>query len=488
MSARDRLREAIQTLSRGVRKRRIFAHTGWREIEGQWIYLTASGAVGVDGFEVEIGESLSRFRLPRTPENESTAMRASLDLLGTAPAVVTFPLWAGVYRAPLASVLALDLALWIEGVTGSLKSTVAALFLAHYGPFDRTNLPGNWSSTANALEKCAYMLKDMLYVVDDYAPSAFDRKELQGKAARLLRAQGNLAGRDRLRSDLSQRAGYPPRGLILGTGEGRPTGRSILARTFVLDLDRRMINFDQLNASQGATSLLPHAMAGYIQWLAPQMPSLGAPLADGFRDARNRAAAVGSHLRIPEVLAHLWVGLDCGLSYATEIGACSGARADELRNQGWAAFKERAIAQNLLIEEEKPARLFLQVLATLITQRRVQLLPKDHRIERDHPACPAIGWHDTDHLYLIPEAAFQVVGRFAREAGELFPVSEQTLRHDLVREEVAVHEKGRKTLLARVGGGTHRVLKLRRAAVEAVLGADLPVPSPVVTGVTGPEE
>lgn len=488
MSAKDRLREAIQVLSRDVKRRRIFAHTGWREIEGQWIFLSANGAVGVDGFEVELGGELSRYQLPSIPENEIEAVRISLDLLGTAPAVVSFPLLAGIYRAPLASVLPLDVALWIEGITGSLKSTLAALFLCHYGSFERTNPPENWSSTANALEKSAFTLKDMPLLVDDFAPAALDRRELQAKAARLLRAQGNLAGRGRLKSDLTTRPAYPPRGLIIGTGEARPSGRSILARTLVLDLDRKHINFDQLNASQAAADRLPHAMAGFVRWLAPQMPTLRSCLRDAFSKARQRALGIGSHLRIPEVLAHLWVGLDCVLSYATEIGACSSSRGDELRHQGWAALLERAKTQNLLIEEERPARLFLQVLASLITQKRVLLVPKNHRIEPDNPAYPAIGWFDSEHLYLIPEAAFQVVGRFAREGGEAFPVSEQTLRSDLVKEGVAVRERGRNTVVARAGGGMHRVLKLSRAAAAAILGGDFPLPLPVVTGVTGPEE
>jgi hypothetical protein len=226
-------------------------------------------------------------------------------------------------------------------------------------------------------------------------------------------------------------------------------------------------------------------MSGYLLWLAPQIPTLRPTLSEAFYNARIRAAKTGTHLRIPEVLAHLWVGLDCGLSYATEIGACGSERADELREQGWQALVERALAQSRLIEEEKPTGLFLRVLATLVTQRRVQLLPKDQCIDRDYSGSPVIGWHDLDYLYLLPEAAFQAVGRFVRDAGETFPVSEQTLRHDLVQEEVAVHEKGRKTISARVGGGTHRVLKLRRALVEAAIGADFPLPSPVVTGVTG---
>ena len=92
-------------------------------------------------------------------------------------------------------------------------------------------MPGAWTSTANQLERRAFILKDTLFVIDNYAPSGLDAREVETKAARLLRAQGNLAGRARLRPDLTERPAFPPRGLILATGEQHPPGQSIVAES-----------------------------------------------------------------------------------------------------------------------------------------------------------------------------------------------------------------------------------------------------------------
>jgi hypothetical protein len=105
-----------------------------------------------------------------------------------------------------------------------MKSSLAAVFLSHFGDFDRLHLPGAWSSTANQLERRAFVLNDTLFVVDDYVPGGPDARELEAKAARLLHAQGNAAGRGRLRADLTERPAFPPRGLIVSTGEERPAG------------------------------------------------------------------------------------------------------------------------------------------------------------------------------------------------------------------------------------------------------------------------
>jgi hypothetical protein len=188
-----------------------------------------------------------------------------------------------------------------------MKSTLTALFLNHFGEFDRVHLPGAWASTPNQLERRSFLLKDSLFVIDDYAPTALDHREMELKASRLLRAQGNLAGRARLKSDLTERSAYYPRGIIISTGEQHPAGQSLLARTLVIELGRNDIDVTLLTKIQGQTAKLAYAMAGYIRWLAPQMEAMPALLRESFMAARANATAGSEHLRIPEAAAHLWL-------------------------------------------------------------------------------------------------------------------------------------------------------------------------------------
>jgi len=46
---REHLRCAVQVLSREVESRTVFAHTGWRDVAGDWVYLHGGGALGKDG-------------------------------------------------------------------------------------------------------------------------------------------------------------------------------------------------------------------------------------------------------------------------------------------------------------------------------------------------------------------------------------------------------------------------------------------------------
>ncbi len=476
-STRDQLREAIQRLSPAPRRRRVFTHTGWREIDGEWFYLTASGAVGRDGFEVDLGHELARFSLPRIPENQVEAMRFSLKLLDLAPLEVTAPLFAAIYRAPLASACPVDLSLWIEGPTGSLKSTIAAVFQSHFGHFSETALPGAWSSTANQLERRAFILKDAPFVIDDYAPSGMDARELEAKASRLLRSQGNLSGRGRLRADLSERPAYPPRGIIIGTGEQHPPGQSLLARTLLIELDRATVSLPALTEAQRTITRLPHAMAGYLLWLAPQMDGLSKILRQAFEGARHRATVGSEHMRVPGALAHLWIGLDCGLRYAVEAGAIPGAEAEGLKARCWDALWKLGVKQAQSVEGERPSRRFLTVLAALLAQGRTILLNKDLRPDTYNGTAAIVGWQDEEFIYLIADAAFRAVTQFCRDSGELFPVRSGRLLCDLEKEGLSDCHEGRHTATATLGGQKRRVVKIRRDKAEPLIGEALPGPT-----------
>jgi hypothetical protein len=45
-SVKDHARAAIQMLSQQIEERRVFAHTGWRNVGGVWRYLHGGGAIG----------------------------------------------------------------------------------------------------------------------------------------------------------------------------------------------------------------------------------------------------------------------------------------------------------------------------------------------------------------------------------------------------------------------------------------------------------
>jgi hypothetical protein len=237
---KDHLRAAIQMLSGAVPRRTVYGHLGWRRIGDRWAFLHAGGAIGPDGMlqdiEVDIGtDGFLPYQLPALPGASELidAVRASLALLELGPDTITAPVLGAVYRAPLAEPGPVDFALHLTGPTGAFKTELAALAQAHFGAaFHGRRLPASWADTANMLEKKAFLAKDAVLVVDDFAPTGTtaDVQRLHRDADRLFRAAGNRAGRARMRADGGSRPTNYPRGLIISTGEDVPSGQSLRAR------------------------------------------------------------------------------------------------------------------------------------------------------------------------------------------------------------------------------------------------------------------
>lgn len=323
--AKDHARAAIQLLSPEIGSTTIYTHLGWRQIEGHESFLHSGGAMGPDGVVpetlVQPPQELALFSLPEPPTDEelTTAVRASLQVLNLLPDPVTLPLFCGIWRAAFGRC---DFAMHLSGQTGQGKSEFAALLQQHFGRgLDAHHLPGSWSSTGNALEVLAFAAKDVLLVIDDFAPegSLNDIQRQHREAARLLRAQGNNSGRQRLRADASLRPTKAPRGLILSTGEDIPKGQSIRARMLALDIPIDGMDWKSMSEcqDQAARGVYAQALAGYIRWLAPKLSELRKKKAERVNRLRQEATeSRDAHRRTPSIISELAFGLELFVTFS----------------------------------------------------------------------------------------------------------------------------------------------------------------------------
>jgi hypothetical protein len=487
---REYARTAIQSLSFAAEERSIYTHTGWRKIDGHWLYLHTGGAVGwaeaLSRVDVRLPGPMSRYelRLSSGPEARISAIRASLRLLVLGPPEISFPLLAATYRAVLGDA---DFSIHLAGESGAFKSEIAALHQQHFGAdMKRLNLPGTWSSTGNALEVLTFHAKDALFVVDDFAPqgSGADVARYHAAADRVFRAAGNHSGRNRLDSTAKLRGPKPPRALIFSTGEDIPRGQSIRARLLILELPKNRIEASRLTERQteAQAGLYSEAMGGFVQWLAPRYEEMRAWLGEKVAKCRARALRNPSHARTPDIIANLQAGFELFLDFAVEAGAVDSAEKEDLANRCWNALSCAAAAQAKHQAATEPTERFLALLRSLFTSGRAHLEARvggapdpspgscGWKRETDNwtPRGDCIGWTDGDDIYLEPTAAYRVVQIAGRDIGDALTVSEQTLRKRL-------HEKGllasidekRETLTVRrsICGSSKIVLHFRRGTI-----------------------
>lgn len=476
--------EAIKRLSPQYRSRRVLTHTGWRQMDRRWVFLHHGGAVGsngaVDGVEMRLPEWTQGYRLEPTGTELQADVRASLALLdgSVVPIDILFPLYAAVYLAPLSSIMKkAGLTVWVKGISGSFKTTLASLMLSHYGKgFDWNNVPAQWSNTANATEEMLYTAKDLPLLVDDFVPGASkgDVYGNSGDVQRVIRATANRQGRGRLNQDGSPRASHPPRGLLISTGEDLPAGMgtSIAARMIVVESDRQSVDLTALTTAQHRASegVYARAMTGYIAFLAQTRENraewLSTRLAKVHQELRGFIRAPLA--RTVDSLAQLWVGFTLGVEYAAKVGAISGDEKADIWERGQEALERLAARQSGAAADADPARRYLESVAELFAQGKVRIARRGATSTDDDGEL--IGWHDDEYAYLLPAAAHREV---KRALGGDMPWSEAAIRERLYKAGLLDCEKDRHTSTVRIEGLTRRVLRLRRDAVSATLGVDL---------------
>ncbi len=516
---KDHARVALQLTSGDIPERPIYTHTGWRKTPDGWVYLHAEGAIGANGLQPEFAASLptqlAGFALPDpvTGEGLKAAIRASVRIVDLATERVTVPLFAAIWRAVLGGA---DHSQHISGETGAGKTELAALAQQHFGPLmDARHLPGGWSSTGNALEAMAFSAKDALLAVDDFVPtgSASDIQRQHRDADRLLRGQGNLSGRARMRADTTLRPPKPPRGLIVSTGEDVPKGQSLQARVLASELPKQgpgSLDWQLLGLCQrdAAAGLYAQALSGFVRWLAPRYERISADLRAEVAALRGASYLEGQHRRTSAITASLCVAVRHFCMYAEESGAFTTVEAEAFRERCWAAITSIAASQAAGQTASEPTRHYLDLLGAALSSGRAHVAgpdgskPKGAEAwgwrqvtvgggEYEHqdwrPSGERIGWVAAENLYLQPDSSYAAAQRLARDSNDALGVTLPVLKRRLKdRGLLASTEPKRETTTVRkmLEGAQRNVLHLRAGALVVPPSAqpdkpDIAGPTPV---------
>ena len=424
---RECLSVAIRVNSQNQRKRHVYIHTGWVTVEGQPVYLHSGGGIDANGNREDISV---RFEgcLGLYDLSQGLGQYLAADAAGTylklffslAPPEIIAPLLAAVYCAVLAEAICVDFSIFLTGPTGTFKSELTALIQNAFGPkFSGRNLPANWSSTANALERASFLAKDAVLGVDDFCPkgSQSDVQKLHQKADLFLRNVGNHAGRGRMRSDLTLRPDFVPRGLVISSGEDVPRGQSLRARMLICEVGPNSILKEVLTTLQQQRHMPSQILSRFIQWVAPRIDSFKATL-PGRRETLRSSLTLDAHRRTADIIAPLQLGWDVFLEFSDATGLMSLADLKYLETIGRQGLIAAGAAQSELLQDEDPARRFVNLLVSSIASGfasvQIPFSYDDRSIfwKGDSLTSIKIGFiNDREELVLVPEAALAAVNK-----------------------------------------------------------------------------
>lgn len=308
-----------------VEERRLFTHTGWcKAPSGGHVFMLASGPAAGDPADIAallhksdiaVHEKLAQYRLPEKV-NRGEVERA-FDwieaFLECADMKITAPLVAMQFLAPLYSFIRPNIALWLAGKTGSLKSSITAAIGNLWGTdWTYDHLPATWFSTAKGILEMGFQAKDVPFVIDNFVPDG--DKRAQAKVVEVAHQIGDHSNRDKLTAESQLRSSKPVRTLVISTGEDMPSGAGAAARFYVVPMfmgDVKSMALEEVQYAGERGELQP-AMKAYLEWLAVKLkdPGFLRRVRDHFKRLERDGRLIGAeHLRLPTQTAWIKVGL-----------------------------------------------------------------------------------------------------------------------------------------------------------------------------------
>ena len=489
---KDNLRYVLSEAGRMVMDRRTeYSHTGWRKMDGEWAYLHGGGAIGCEGVAFSMENALGGYDMSHDDTFTARSGQAmARQMLTVMDEHVALPLMCTAYLAPLYSFLkaarcAPGFALYLYGRTGTRKSTATALALSFFGQFDAKTMPGSFHDTSNSIRKKAFLLKDSLYAVDDYHPTASlqEKRRMEAVAQELARAFGDRSDRGRMNADRTLQAAMPPRCMTVLSGEDKPNiGESGLARFYVCDVQKDSVPATALLTalqSAAASGAFRAAMEGYIRFLLPMADTLPGMLGQTFVRLRGEAMQRlgGGHGRNAETIAHLMIGWQMMLRYEQTLGNLSEEAYATETEKAWEVLVGAGKAQTAESAQEAPEKRYLSAISELLASHGAWVCDLSPGGEGTMSSAPGmIGYADMRYYMLLPDMTYQAVQQMYARQGTSFPLSCRSIHRALKDAGLVLPGENSATRTKRIGARTLRVLYIPRHLID---GGD---PPPEQTG------
>ena len=436
--------ELLQHLCMHIETKHIYNHTGWIYHDNKWGYLHGGGVIGNLDVQVELDESIDNYILPDKITDINKACKMSLKLVDMLESDKGIIFLALVYLSPLIEIISRNIKppeniVWLWGKTGSRKTSVAKIVLSHFGNFNQKT-PSTFNDTITAIELKANMLKDILYLCDDFAPKQNykDKKIQDSKAEFIIRIYGDRVGKGRSSNRLDIKETNVPRGMILVTGEDIICGESSNARLLSIELNRNSVDLNILTQLQNNSNLLGEAMRGYIEWLLCDMENineLANTLAHNFKyyiDELRNIYKDNVHGRTLESSAWILAGFNCMLSFMRDKNVIDKYEDDSYMSRAVTVVNKLIEDQIELISSNSPTDIFLNTLKESINSKSIRIATLNDKNQVIEENLGYIcGYKDKEYYYFYIDKLYSFIIFENKKRGVYLGISQRELMKQL---------------------------------------------------------
>ena len=461
-----------------------FQFVGWLYRGGKHVYLHGNGCIGSD----EIGlhgkpELVLEYDLRHSRkfcfDAAATVVNASEDRFVTG---TYFSFLHAGFLTELFSEAGYPIreGLFLYGKTNSGKTTLACTLSVWNRTKAILNPESNFYSTGTSLEKNLSLYKDSLQLIDDVFSTSTRAKasELAQKVETIVRYIGDSAGRGRCDNKLNSLNTYPPRGLVVMTGEGLPKGESTVSRLISLNLKKESIDSEFLDYHKHNPKVLGTHFYYFIDWIAANYDEIVRFISENFHPRRKvyKEMKVG---RTRDALITLDLTAMIFGKYASDCQLLAESDVEWFVRDLIGLNYQALSVHYEMFKEENPCYMFLNAIQEGELVGKIHFRPRGNFegiYKGNH-----IGFEDEDYLYLIPDATMSFLTSHYRALNRFYPLGKDATLEALAYENLILYEqkedkKSGKVITNRTlnrqfkGYGRNRYIVVKKQEMQSYLG------------------
>jgi hypothetical protein len=408
-------------------------------------------------------------------------------------------------------------------------SHLALSHFGEYSKFKQGFGDCGFSDTEAAIQARGFYLKDTLLLLDDYCPTKKQNisDSMNKILHKMIRIYSNRNSRKRQNVDMSNKITFDPRGMLIITGEDSTEIESSVARLLELDIKRSDIDIKKLSLLQKKAHLFPHAMSSFINYLIPRIQSSDKVFEKRFEEIRGdliKNCTEDIHKRHIEQGAFLITMSEILMNFMQNKGILTKKDGEFFCDVISKIFNLSRKREFQTLKEMSEIDIFFDTVKTMIEQGKIYLFniedgtctssyvvngrvleikseyryvgkdkdymrlynknnvdydtfknipeqyQKDFYIyipEQSDPRLKGefVGWYDDDNYYFISKAILTSVYDYFKKSGNIFPVSERTLKKRLKEEGWLIINSSSEENLSKViiiNGKSRRVLAIKK--------------------------
>lgn len=467
-----RFRDEVHHCNRKV----IYYQAGWQKIAGVMRYVR-DGVNWAGNFEINTGMTLPSWigcggrELLSIWQKGMGVYRDEIVM----PSIFAFSLMGVLYRPFQDAGIPPHFCLFLHGITGSMKTTIAKIFYVQLSSDRyRENIRRIDADTTVSLERGIVSAGyDTVTLIDDFSPAKTElkKREMADKLEMVIRMVGDGSSRSRSNMRLDDCRGEGVHGMVALTGELTGKGLSSNLRCFYCKIEKEKADLESISWFQDNHQAYTTLLAAFADYVSERYFFIVGHIRSAIKVQRERISKVLKERRLIDSAAILFAAADVFAGFLLEICELSKEDAEEYLRFMENGIIQSAVNSQIMSTEESPGVVFVQAIAALM--RSNKLILHSEKIKMTESTM-GDGFEDASFYYFNPDSIHKKAVSFLNNTNRYCPYELKEILSIMADEGIiktAPNGMKKRTYCVRVqleNGKKYNFFKIRKTIFEAI--------------------